>query len=247
MTLRTTNLSDSEIDEIFDIFQDLTNRYAQVKKIYIEAEESDPDMQTNLQPLNEFKATLDHLFRMIGRILSAEEMPAEGKLDQVRNESRSIRGHLCRAFFDIADACSIDIREQISKGLEPYSTEAIQLALPDYYPLWRPQIEKLSHQIAGYRLTKGNIDSKRELELFNEYQLAIEQLIIIRSKISERACSLKEAEERLNGEKFQKDCLDETMELSRRRFDFRLAMISAMIGAIAGAMITILIRLILPG
>jgi len=49
-------ISDSEMNEIIDMMTDLTMRYSWVKRIYIEAEESDPEMATNLQPFNEFKS-----------------------------------------------------------------------------------------------------------------------------------------------------------------------------------------------
>ena len=66
-------LSESETSDIIDMLTDLTARYSWVKRIYIEAEESDSELATNLQPFNEFKATLDHLFRMIDKILSSAD------------------------------------------------------------------------------------------------------------------------------------------------------------------------------
>ncbi|HAL73870.1 MAG TPA: hypothetical protein DCM45_02110 [Clostridiales bacterium] len=90
--------SENETNEIIYMMTDLTARYSWVKKIYIEAEECDPDLATNLQPFNEFKATSDHLFRMIEKILSAGGNTPNEPIERLRSEYRSIRGHLCRAF-----------------------------------------------------------------------------------------------------------------------------------------------------
>lgn len=244
MTDECSGFSESETNEIIDMMTDLTARYSWVKKIYIEAEECDPDLSTNLQPFNEFKAALDHLFRMIEKILSLANCTSDRSFEQLRNEYRSIRGHLCRAFFDIADACGMSIREQISRDLTPYSTETIRIALPDYYPHWRPQLEMLSQKIASYRLNKGSIQPDQETGLFKEYQTTIEQMLAIRQSVIVNACSLQEVGERLKREASQQEQQNEATENSRRQFSKKLAVISALTGAIVGSLLTLLIRLV---
>lgn len=244
MTDEFCGFSESETNEIIDMMTDLTARYSWVKKIYIEAEECDPDLSTNLQPFNEFKATLDHLFRMIEKILSPKDSTPGEPIERLRNEYRSIRGHLCRAFFDIADACGMSIREQISRDLAPYSTETIRLALPDYYPNWRPQLELLSQKIASYRLNKGSIQPDQESSLFSEYQVTIEQMLAIRQSAIVNACSLQEVSERLKREAGLQAQQNEATENSRHQFSKRLAIISALTGAIVGSLLTLLIRLV---
>ena len=208
-------LSESELSEVQDYLADLTTRYAWVKKIYIEAEEADSEMKTNLQPFNEFKAALDHLFRLIEQTLIDQVPTAQDRLTKIKYEYRSVRSHLCRAFFDIADSCSMSIRDQIRKDLEPYSTEAIRLALPEYYPNWRPQLEKVNQKIASFRLNKGKLESEQELDLFKEYEQAINQIIVIRDAVIESACSLQDADQRIKDDASRQDQLTERFEIGR--------------------------------
>lgn len=46
------------------VWQDLLTVYYAMKDIYTKNEEIDTELSTNLQPLNEFKAALDHLMRV---------------------------------------------------------------------------------------------------------------------------------------------------------------------------------------
>jgi len=46
-------------------WRDLLEKYALVKKIYLECEETDPQLKTNLQPFNEFRAVLDHICSLL--------------------------------------------------------------------------------------------------------------------------------------------------------------------------------------
>ena len=46
-------------------WKNIIEYYNTIKSLYIECEESDPELKTNLQPLNEFRAAFDHLMRII--------------------------------------------------------------------------------------------------------------------------------------------------------------------------------------
>lgn len=47
-------------------WEDIVSLYNTIKSLYALCEETDPELNTNLQPLNEFRAALDHLMRIIG-------------------------------------------------------------------------------------------------------------------------------------------------------------------------------------
>lgn len=240
MQLEISGLSQNESNEIIHMLANLTSRYSLVKRVYIEAEETNRELVTNLQPLSEFKATLDHLFRLLEKILTTENDNLTERMTLIGNEFRSAQGHMCRAFFDIADALSINIREQIQSDLEPYSTEAIKLAMPDYYSHLRPQVDIISQKIADFRFSKGTLSPNQDVELFKDYHASIDQLKRIRQAITANLSSLQEADDKLKTENAHRDRNHHLSEKENRRFSKRVAVLSALLGAAAGAILTVL-------
>lgn len=108
------------------------NLYNTIKWLYALCEETDPDLMTNLQPLNEFRTTLDHLMRLV-----AIEKLSECKDKNATDEAKKLCSHLRRAFFDICDMISINYRNKIIDLLQDYSPEEINHALPTYYSILR--------------------------------------------------------------------------------------------------------------
>lgn len=144
-------------------WRDLLEKYALVKKIYLECEETDPELKTNLQPYNEFRAVLDHICRLLQ--CETDEEPESGhRFDENYQKARS---HICRAFFDVCDLLSINYRNKIIRYLKPYSPDVISKSLPDYYPIWKPEIENISCRIGGYRSDKGQKDEDKLFEAYN--------------------------------------------------------------------------------
>jgi len=147
------------------------DKYLLIKEIYIECEETDPELKSNLQPLNEFRAALDHLFRIIDINIANEQTPENE--ERFRSQYSKLNGHLCRAFFDVCDHLVINYRNKISAFLGVYSPDAIQKAFPNYYSTIRPSIEKISLNIARYRVEKGTRDDN---ELFDEYKRDVDTM-----------------------------------------------------------------------
>ena len=123
--------------------------YAITKSLFIECEETDPELKTNLQPLNEQKAVLDHVIRMM---YSSYSPNLEEEFES--NYKKAI-GHLCRAFYDVSDMLSINIRNKISELLAPYTSDEIRVALPEYYSTLKPEIESINKAISAMRNKKG--------------------------------------------------------------------------------------------
>lgn len=131
--------------------------YNTLKRLYAECEETDPELKTNLQPLNEFRAALDHLMRIV-----AIEHLDEYKDRNMEKEAESLFSHLCRAFYDVADMLAMNYRNKIVDALKKYNSDIIAKALPDYYSVIKPRIEELSLEIAELRTSKGFGKSKEE-------------------------------------------------------------------------------------
>ena len=87
-------------------WEKVVSLYNSVKALYALCEETDPDLCTNLQPLNEFRAALDHLMRIVA-IQNIEEYKSKDAAD----EARKLLSHLRRAFLIYA-ICSQSITEQ---------------------------------------------------------------------------------------------------------------------------------------
>lgn len=133
-------------------WEKIINYYTSIKELYIECEETDPELKTNLQPLNEFRAALDHLMRISAiEHLDVSDYPEINE----EEEARKLSSHLKRAYYDVCDMLSMNYRNKIIDMLQSYSSETISKAIPNYYSDIRPKIEKLSGQIAQLRDEKG--------------------------------------------------------------------------------------------
>lgn len=151
-------------------WEKVVSLYNSVKALYALCEETDPDLCTNLQPLNEFRAALDHLMRIVA-IQNIEEYKAKDAAD----EARKLLSHLRRAFFDICDMLSINYRTKIIDALKKYDVDCIQGALPDYYPTIRPRLQEISETIATLR-TEKRFNSSGEETAVDEYLKIVQEL-----------------------------------------------------------------------
>ena len=142
-----------------------------IKSMYALCEETDSELNTNLQPLNEFRAALDHLMRIV-----AIEKTEEYAEKDAYEEAKKLKSHLRRAFFDICDMASINYRNKIIDVLEKYDVDEIQHAIPNYYSEIRPRIELISEEIAILRTEKRFSQKKDDDNVIEEYPKIIEEL-----------------------------------------------------------------------
>lgn len=194
-------------------WQQLLAKYAIIKELYIRSEETDPELKTNLQPLNEFRAALDHIMKMMtAYVVAKDEKNFETQYDKLNS-------HFNRAFFDICDFLSINYRNKICDTLTAYDTETIRTVFPKYYSEWRPLIEKISENIAKRRRDKGkNVDE--DFNQLQQYQEDIFALADIYDKIVDGAPSLEEVEKDL------------------KTGQWKGYIISAVLGAVAGIILS---------
>lgn len=173
--------------------------YNTIKFLYALCEETDSDLCTNLQPLNEFRAALDHLMRII-----AIENLEEYKDKNAEIEVEKLYGHFRRAFFDICDMLSINYRTKIIDILEKYDSSEISKALPNYYSEIRPYIERTSYKIAELRTNKrfDKNDDQNSLDILDDYPELIIKLKDYYLTVSDAIPSLEEI--RLEDEKIKR-------------------------------------------
>ena len=172
-------------------WEEIFSLYNTIKWLYALCEETDSELNTNLQPLNEFRAALDHLMRIV-----AIEKLDEYKEKDADDEAKKLRSHLRRALFDICDMLSINYRNKIIDVLEQYSVEEIQSALPNYYSEIRPRIEIISEERASLRTEKRFNGDKKEETAVDDYPQIIEELQGYYKTINKSVPSLLEIREK---------------------------------------------------
>lgn len=94
----------------------------------------------------------------------------------VRENLDAALGHEYRAFFDVCDWLSVQLRKKIRLTLEPYSTAALNAAVPDYYKEVRPQLEKITLEIAAGRSGKDIAVQGDLLQEVTRYNAVIARL-----------------------------------------------------------------------
>lgn len=152
-------------------WEEIYSLYNTIKWLYALCEETDPQLNTNLQPLNEFRAALDHLMRIV-----AIERLDDYKDKNAADEAKKLRSHLRRALFDICDMVSINYRNKIVDILESYTVDEIQNALPMYYSEIRPRIEMISEEIASLRTEKRFNSCEEEENAVDKYPGIVREL-----------------------------------------------------------------------
>ncbi len=160
----------SQVDNQIN-WDEIISLYNTIKSLFALCEETDPQLKTNLQPLNEFRAALDHMMRIAG-IEKTDEYTGKSIVE----EATKLRSHLRRALFDICDMLAINYRTKIIDTLEKYTIEEIQYAIPTYYSEIRPQIEIISENIAFLRTEKRFNSMIEEETAVNDYPEVIKKL-----------------------------------------------------------------------
>lgn len=152
-------------------WDEIISLYNTIKSLYALCEETDPELKTNLQPLNEFRAALDHMMRIAGI-----EKTNEYKTKSAAEEASKLKSHLRRALFDICDMLAINYRSKIINALEDFSPEEIDYAIPTYYSVIRPRVEEISENIPELRTEKRFNSIEEEETAVNDYPMVIKEL-----------------------------------------------------------------------
>ena len=136
------------------LWQRILTVYSQYKSLQLTASEIDADgFREYVQPFLEIRSATDHIMRARAAELGFK---TNCEPEYVRDCYKKALGHTYRALFDVADWLAVVLRERITHALRPYSRACITAVLPTYYTTLRPQVEKISMEIAKLRDSKDS-------------------------------------------------------------------------------------------
>lgn len=184
----TLALNKDEIEKL----KEITLLYKKVKRLMIDVEEWN-DKKAFAPTLLELRSSLDHLMRFYAYKFGYKTDVQE---DYPNKNLFKSEGHLFRAGYDSLDYLSIEITESILERVEPFSTEAISKAIPEYFAQIRPDMEEISGIIADIRAEKDM--DKNNSQNFDRHIEAIEKLRSYYNLIQKKMNTLVEYEEKRN-------------------------------------------------
>ncbi|MCX5632834.1 MAG: hypothetical protein NTW93_04045 [Phycisphaerae bacterium] len=201
------------------LWQDIVIIYQETKKLLLWAEEHEiKKWKTFTQPLLEHRSALDHICRALAcevGILSPNEDYYKKNLDKAK-------GHIYRAFFDVADWFSVVLRDNITDMLDDFDTDCITAAIPDYYSIIRPDIENITQEIAAIRDGKDISTNNGIISDIGDYRQKIEKLLQHHKTIVGKLRSLNE------------------YKIKHKKHNFRKELLTVVISLVIGIVITII-------
>ncbi len=131
--------------------------YKAAKRLYLQAEELDPEFKSFIQPIGELRDANDHVMRAMAVRMGLETPSGDDSVEEyvVASLSKAL-GHTYRCFFDTADWLSIALRERFLDEVDGFSNECLTAVWPEYYTKVRPQITSVEAAIkaGSFRETK---------------------------------------------------------------------------------------------
>ena len=194
--------------------------YIRVKGMYILAEETTPGFMDFLQPVFEINRGFDHM----SRVIAAETgLTVPDDPETYINENlKKATGHFYRAYFDITDWLSMNLRESVAEEFDGFSHSCIAEVAPEYYSEIAPAIEETSKRIAEIR-NKKDVGNAGTVTLMEDYAEVIETMREKIINIRRKKAGLIDCEERLKREN--------NLKLKR---ELLIAIVATVVGALAG-------------
>ncbi len=168
--------------------------------------------RANPQELLEVRDALDHILR-------AAKAELEHKTDanyELVNLDKAL-GHLCRAGYDVLDWASLVLKQKMENELKGFSMETISAVLTNYYSVIKPNILRISTEIAEIRESKDV--AKLTLEEFTKYFSAVIQLREYYEEIIGKKVVLLEVQGKMN---------------TKSRLRWIIPIVTAVVGAVVG-------------
>ena len=159
------------------------------KALFIWCEDNGVQLKSFLQPNNELKNAWEHVVRAKANELGVTGAPNP---EYIKRNLDKVLGHEYRAFFDICDWLSMNLRARLINLLAPYDNAAINAVIPDYYTDVRPKLDQICNEIAKLRSSKDialTDDIQKHVE---DYNGIINKLISDVTKISTAIPALEE-------------------------------------------------------
>jgi hypothetical protein len=159
------------------------------KALFIWCEDNGIQLKSFLQPNNELKNAWEHVVRA-----KANELGINGSPDAeyIKKNLDKVLGHEYRAFFDICDWLSMNLRAKIIEILGPYDNTTINAVIPDYYTEVRPKLDELCADIASLRSSKDISMTDNIQKHVEDYNEIIKKLIADITKITTCIPALEE-------------------------------------------------------
>lgn len=157
--------------------EDVVKVYAKVKRLVLDAEQSDPEQKSNIAIIKEQSCALDHLMRYLGDACS-EPQPEGAHQD---GNLRAARSHLIRVGFDSLDDLGISLKLRINKAISGHTNEAISAVIPKYFSEYVAKIIDIDRRVVKSRADK-DVGSFRTEDL-NDYAQTIEDFKAIAMEI----------------------------------------------------------------
>jgi hypothetical protein len=159
------------------------------KALFIWCEDNGVQLKSFLQPNNELKNAWEHVVRAKANELGMTSAPDP---EYIKRNLDKVLGHEYRAFFDICDWLSMNLRAKLIELLQPYDNTAINTIIPTYYTEIRPQLDKICNEIAKLRSTKDIALTDDIQQHVNDYNEIIKKLIADLTRISTCVPALEE-------------------------------------------------------
>ena len=165
-------------DRIGDAWHKLCEVYKSTKKLYLRAEELDPEFKSFMQPIGELRDANDHVMRAMAVRMGMDKPSGTDSVeDYVAESLAKALGHTYRCFFDTADWLSIALRERFLNEVDGFSNECLNAVWPEYYTKVRPQVTSVTAaiEIGAFReskdVCKSNIinDVKKYTEIIETF------------------------------------------------------------------------------
>lgn len=192
------------------------------KALFIWCEENGIHLKSFLQPNNELKNAWEHVVRAKANELGIGPEPTN--LDYIKANLDKVLGHEYRAFFDICDWLSMNLRKRVIDHLGPYDNETINAVIPRYYTEIRPKTEQLCNEIAKLRTSKDIAREDDIIKHVHDYNAIISKLIEDLTNISTSIPALEE-------HKAKKRIIEKRSEVKFQRWDVIKLIFAAVVGA----------------
>ncbi len=179
-----------DAQRIAELWRKIVILYNTTKVHILYCEEMDAGSRTFIQPRNELCNALEHLMRSKASELGLKNGGPDDAY--ILENLDAALGHEYRAFFDVCDWLSVQLRKKIRKTLEPYSATALNSAVPDYYREVRPQLEQIILEIAAVRGAKDIAAKSDILDEVGRYNAVLEKLKAFVARLPACVAALEE-------------------------------------------------------
>lgn len=188
-----------------ETWRDVIHVHQHVKGLMLQGEELDLEQNTFIQPIRELRDALEHIIRVRAAEMGIGE-DCDDKYIKV-NLDKAL-GHEYRAFFDVADWVSIEMRGIIRSLVEPFSPECLTAVVPEYYGTYKVEIEQISLDIARIRDSKDAGKRQKILHEVESYRQKLDRIIEIALTLNRKLPALQDYKQKEGRESLRKSAVE---------------------------------------